>query len=31
MFDVKNGIFQMSSKNNNLEFDRFKPAPNEAI
>ena len=31
MFDVKNSIIQMTSENNNLEFDRFKTALDEAI
>ena len=30
-FDVKKGIIQMTSENNNLEFDRFKAALDEAI
>ena len=28
---VKNSIIQITSENNNLEFDRFKAAPEEAI
>ena len=31
MFDVKNSIIQMTSENNDLEFDRFKAALDEAI
>ena len=31
MFDVKDSIIQMTSENNNLQFDRFKKALNEAI
>ena len=31
MFDVKNSIIQMTSENNDLEFDRFKTALVEAI
>ena len=31
MFDVKNSIIQMASENNNLKFDQFKTALNEAI
>ena len=31
MFDIKNSIIQMTSENNNLEFDRFKAALDEAI
>ena len=31
MFDVKNSIIQMTSERNNLEFDRFKTALDEAI
>ena len=31
MFDVKNSIIQMTSQNNDLEFERFKTALNEAI
>ena len=31
MFDVKNSIIQMTSENNDLEFDRFKTALDEAI
>ena len=31
MFDVKNSIIQMTSENNDLEFDRLKTAPDEAI
>ena len=31
MLDVKNSIIQMTSENNNLEFDRFKAALDEAI
>ena len=31
MFDVKNIIIQMASENNNLEFNRFKSALDEAI
>ena len=31
MFDVKSSINQMASMNNDLEFDCFKAAPNEAI
>ena len=31
MFDVKNSIIQMTSGNNDLEFDRFKAALDEAI
>ena len=31
IFDVKNIIIQMTSENNNLEFDRFKTALDEAI
>ena len=31
MFDVKNSIIQMTSENNNLQFDQFKAALDEAI
>ena len=31
MVDVKNSIVQMTSENNDLEFDRFKAALDEAI
>ena len=31
MLDVKNSIIQMTSENNDLEFDRFKTAPDKAI
>ena len=31
MLDVKNGIIQMTSENNDLEFDRLKTALDEAI
>ena len=31
MLDVKNSIIQMTSENNDLEFDRFKTALDEAI
>ena len=31
MFDVKNSIIQMTSENNDLEFDRFKAVLDEAI
>ena len=31
MLDVKNSIIQMTSESNDLEFDRFKTAPDEAI
>ena len=31
MFAVKNSIIQMTSENNDLEFDRFKAALDEAI
>ena len=31
MFEVKNSIIQMASENNDLEFDRFKAALDEAI
>ena len=31
MFDVKNGIIKMTSENNQLEFDQFKPGPHAAI
>ena len=31
MFDVKNSIIQMTSENNDLEFDGFKSAIDEAI
>ena len=31
MFDVKSSINQMASMNNDLEFDCFKAAPDEAI
>ena len=31
MFGVKNSIIQMTSDNNDLEFDRFKTAFDEAI
>ena len=31
MLDVKNSIIQMTSKNDGLEFDRFKAALDEAI
>ena len=31
MFDVKNSIVQMTSENNDLGFDRFKAALDEAI
>ena len=31
IFDVKNNIIQMTSENNDLEFDRFKAALDEAI
>ena len=31
MFDVNNNIIQMTSENNDLEFDRFKAALDEAI
>ena len=31
MFDVKTVLFQMTSENNDLEFDRFKTALDEAI
>ena len=31
MFDVKNSIIQMTSENNDLEFDRLKTALDEAI
>ena len=31
MFDLKNSIIQMNSENNDLEFDRFKTALDEAI
>ena len=31
MFDVKKCIIQMTSENNDLEFDRFKAALYEAI
>ena len=31
MLDVKNSIIQMTSENNDLEFDRFKTALTEAI
>ena len=31
MLDVKNSIMQMTSENNDLEFDRFKTALDEAI
>ena len=30
MFDVKNGIIQMTPENNNFEFDRFKTGLDEA-
>ena len=30
-FDVKKNIIQMTSENNDLEFDRFKAALDEAI
>ena len=31
MVDLKNSIIQMTSENNNLEFDRFKAALDKAI
>ena len=31
MFDVKQSIIQMTSENNDLEFDRFKAALDEAV
>ena len=31
MFDVENSNIQMTSENNDLEFDRFKAALDEAI
>ena len=31
MFEVKNSIVQMTSENNDLEFDRFKTTLDEAI
>ena len=31
MFDVKNSIIQMTSENNDLEFDRFRAALDKAI
>ena len=31
MFDVKNSIIQIASENNDLEFDWFKVALDEAI
>ena len=31
MFDVENSIIQLTSENNDLEFDRFKAALDEAI
>ena len=31
MLDVKNSVIQMTSENNDLEFDRFKTALGEAI
>ena len=31
MFDVKNSIIQMTSENNDLEFDPLKTALDEAI
>ena len=31
MFDVKSSVNQMTSMNNDLEFDCFKAAPDEAI
>ena len=31
MFDVKSSIIQMTSERNNLEFDRFKTALDQAI
>ena len=31
MLDVKNSILQMTSENNDLEFDQFKTALHEAI
>ena len=31
VFDVKNSIIQMTSENNDLEFDRFKAAIHEVI
>ena len=31
MFDVKNSIIQMTSENNDLEFDPFKTALDEAV
>ena len=31
MLDIKNSIIQMTSENNDLEFDRLKPALDEAI
>ena len=31
MFEVKNSITQMTSENNNLEFDRFKATLDGAI
>ena len=31
MFDIKNSIIQMTSKKNDLEFDRFKTALDKAI
>ena len=31
MFEVKNSIIQTASENNDLEFDRFKAALDEAI
>ena len=31
MFNVKNSIIQMTSENNDLEFDQFKTALDEAI
>ena len=31
MLDVKNSIIQMTSENNDLEFDRLKTALDEAI
>ena len=31
MLEVKNSIIQMTSENNDLEFDRFKAALDEAI
>ena len=31
LFDVKNGIIEINSKNSDLEFDRFKAVLDEVI